>query len=455
MGGDQTEVRAEPGLPGGLADADATRVRVETPDLNGALRGKYVAVEKLTKANAVAFPESYLAFSVADETLDVSIGQRRTGFPDLLVVPDWSTLYKDPNDPGVVAVVGDGITSDGRGHPLHPRSVLRSIVDRAAQHGYEGIFGVEYEFWVFRSTPGSDRARRLGNVDRLAPLSFTRQGYSLLRWADHAEFATELERTARTCGMPIETCMTEIGNGMLEVALAPAGALRAADRAARFKVLVRDVARRHDLFVTFMAKLFPSEQGSSGHLHQSLLSEGRNILWGGSQGTLSEAGLQYVAGLLQASRECACFFAPFPNSYRRYAPGMWVPLELSWGFDARTSTVRAITRSESTTRLELRRSGADLQPYLAIGACLAGGVNGILRSAEPGAPGEPAPDARFPTDLASAGAVLRDSEFAKAWFGEEFVDFYAESRLIEQRAWQTMMNTNIPPWEVRRYFEVV
>ncbi len=441
--------------PAALLDGDVTRVRVETPDLNGLLRGKYVAKEKVATGKPIAFPEVYLALSVADEVIDVPMAEESTGYRDMLIAPDWSTLRIDPDDPGVAAVIGDGVRGDGDWHPLHPRSVLRRVVDRAGTYGYEGVFGVEYEFWVFRATTESERARRVGDVAGLAPLSYTAQGYSLLRWADHAEFAADLEQATRAMGLPIETLMTEIGNGMLEAALAPAPALEAADRAARFKVLVRNVARRHGLFVTFMAKLITGEQGSSGHIHQSLLRGGRNVLWGGAEGTLSDTGRQYVAGLMRASRECACFFAPFPNSYRRYAPGMWVPLHLAWGFDDRNSTVRAITLAEASTRFEHRRSGADLQPYLAIAACLAGGMEGILRGEDPGPAGTARRDTPLPGDLATAGALLKDSEFARDWLGDELVELYAASRLAEDRTWRERLNANIPPWEVRRYFEVV
>jgi glutamine synthetase len=438
-----------------LADQAITRVRIETPDLNGVLRGKYVAVDKLASGKPVAFPEVYLALSVIDEVIDVPMSNPDVGYPDLLIAPDWSTIRAVPGEPGVAAVIGDGLRVDGSRHPAHPRSVLRSVVETVAESGYEGVFGVEYEFWVFRSNAESDRARREGDVAGMAPLAHTPQGYSLVRWSDHADFAADLDETMRGYGVPIETLLTEIGNGMLEAALAPAPALVAADMAARFKVMVRDVARRHDLFVTFMAKLIPGEQGSSGHLHQSLLQNGRNALWGGRRDTLSDAGRGYLAGLLKATHECAAFFAPFPNSYRRYDPTLWAPVELSWGWDDRTASVRAITLTETAARFEQRRAGADLQPYLAIAACLAGGVDGIQNALDPGPAGVDPGHAQLPTDLTSAAGLLRSSEVARRWLGDEIVELYADSREQEDRTWRRLANTHIPAWEVQRYFEVV
>ncbi|WP_187369143.1 glutamine synthetase family protein [Baekduia soli] len=434
---------------------DVRRVRVETPDLNGALRGKYVAVEKLRSGKPVALPEVYLALDVDEDLVPAPVSEERTGYPDILIAPDWSTARAMPHEPGVVAVVGDGLTKAGDRHPQHPRSVLRNVIDRAAGHGYEAVFGVEYEFWAFRDGAESDAARRVGDLSGMTPLSYTRQGYSMLRWADHAAFADDLEASSQAYGVPIETLMTEIGNGQLEAALAPAPALEAADMAARFKLLVRDVARRHGMYITFMAKLVPEQQGTSGHLHQSLLRDGRNAFWDGAPGRLSAAGLGYAAGLLRATRDCAAFFAPYPNSYRRYVPGHWAPLQLSWGWDDRNSAVRAITLSASATRFEQRRSGSDLQPYLAIAACIAGGVDGILAQRDPGPPGEPLTSMPLPADLRAAAALLRGSALARDWLGDELVELYAASRDDEQRVYDQLARAHIPAWEIRRYFEVV
>jgi len=435
---------------------DVRRVRVETPDLNGILRGKYVTVDKLRTGKPIALPEVYLALDVDEDVVPAPVSEERTGYPDLLVAPDWSTARAMPREDGVVAVIGDGLTKAGERHPQHPRSVLRNVVDRAAAHGYEAVFGVEYEFWAFRDDgPASAAARRAGDVGGMTPLSHTRQGYSLLRWGDHAAFADDLEASSRAYGVPIETLLTEIGNGQLEAALAPAPALQAADMAARFKVLVREVARRHGLYVTFMAKLVPDQQGTSGHLHQSLLHDGRNAFWDGEPDRLSPAGHRYATGLLRASSDCAAFFAPFANSYRRYVPGHWAPLVLSWGWDDRNSAVRAITLSEKAARFEQRRSGSDLQPYLAIAACIAGGVGAILDEVDPAAPGEPVAALPVPGDLREAAALLRGSALARDWLGDELVDLYAASREDEQRAYDELAQATIPAWEVRRYFEVV
>ncbi|MGE0215591.1 glutamine synthetase family protein [Mycolicibacterium sp.] len=439
-----------------LGDAAIHRIRVETPDINGCLRGKHVLAEKALGGKPLAFPEAYLALTLDDDMIDVPIGREESGFPDLFIDLDWDTLRLVPGEAGVAAVIGDGVRADRVRHPMHPRSVLRNVVDRAGAAGYEGVFGVEYEFWVFRADEAGQRARIDGDVAGMTRLSRTKQGYSLLRWSDHSEFATDLLEGMRSYGgVDIETLLTEIGNGMLEAATAPAPALVAADAAARFKILARDVARRHGLFVTFMAKLIPGEQGSSGHLHQSLLRNGKNVFWGGAPNSLSREGLSYAAGLMRVADECGAIFAPFVNSYRRYAPGQFVPLEPSWGWDDRMSAVRAITTEAKACRFEFRRPGADLNPYLAIAACLAGGVDAIQRGDDPGDPGARAAGHELPNSLPDAVRRLRNSRVAKDWLGPAIVDLYVAGREQDQHTWNNHAAQNIPDWEIRRYFEEV
>lgn len=446
---------------------DATRVRVETPDLNGILRGKYMALEKLESGKPVAFPEAYLALSVGEEMIDVPMTQLDVGYPDVLVAPDWSTLRPVPWEPGVVALIGDGVLQDGvTPHLSHPRTVLRSVVEAAAAQGYESVMGLEYEFIVYRLDDRTRAALESGDVDQMTPLSRLQQGYSLQRWSDHADFAADLEASMRAYGVPIESMLTEIGAGMLEVALAPAPALEAADRAARFKVGCREVARRHGLLPTFMAKPTMREQGSSGHIHQSLLDADGNALWGGERNSLSPVGLNYVAGLMKAALECGAFLAPFPNSYRRQDPEQWAPTEVSWGWDNRQTTTRAITLERSSSRFELRCVGADVQPYLAVAACLAGGLHGIREELSP--PPAVGLDAErgdvslkegtcgvVAADLREAAQRLRASKLAREALGDDLVELYAASREIEQKTWERLRDEQVPPFEIRRYLEVV
>ncbi len=162
----------------------------------------------------------------------------------------------------------------------------------------------------------------------------------------------------------------------------------------------------------------------------------------------------YIAGLVANLPELAAVICPTVNSYKRTVPGAWAPINATWGVDNRTTAVRAIPGGAKSTRIELRLAGADINPYLAMAASLAAGLDGIERKLEPPAPtvnayaGDAAP---LPRTLAAATKLFRESRMARAWLGDEFVDHYAATREWEVRQFEKA----VTDWELARYFESV
>lgn len=447
------------GPPPGLLD-DASLVRLETPDLDGLLRGKFVTASKFVPTpSAIMFTEAYLALAVRDEVAGGKIGSAESGYGDLVLRPDWSTATPAPGTDGVVTVLCDGYTKAGESHPVHPRSLLRRITDELAADGFEAKFGVEFEFWVFRVDDATREALRDGRMSDLTPSSRLGNSYSLARWPDCADYFYDLCAAMAALGAPLEMVMAEMGQGMFEAAIGPLPPVEAADAAARFKLMARELAAKHGLLVSFMAKLKAGESGSSGHVHQSLTHDGENVIWNGQEGTLSTLGEHYLAGLLKAIRECGVVMAPFPNSYRRFNREFFAPDSASWAYDNRLACVRAITHEKKSSRFELRRPGADLQPYLTIAASLAGGRWGLRTEAVPPAASvgacEPSPGSELATTLPEAIALFDQSELARESFGDDLVDAYVALRSLELDTWTDLNNSNIPDWELARYLEVV
>jgi glutamine synthetase len=384
----------------------------------------------------------------------------------MVAMPDWSTLRPVPWEPGVAAVLCETQRQDGRPIGVDPRTALRDAVQRLAAAGYEARAGVEYEFFVFHHDGEGQRALAEGRPRDLRPVGNDWQAYSLIRWPDFTEFADALFSGMAAYGVPIDSMTTELGYGMLEVAIAPLPPLEAADAAARFKLGCKELARRHGMIACFMAKTDIEQSGSSGHVHVSLLRDGEPCMRDGL-GQLSEAGERCVAGLAATAVETSVFMSPFPNSYRRFQPELWTPTNASWGYDNRNACLRAITVSESAARVEHRRPGADLHPYLAVAACVDGCRHGIEQELDvpPVAPGRAYEDERapaLPADLATAVEALRGSALARSWYGDALVDHYALSRLAEEAEWRKLAaaappaaGEQVPDWELRRYFELV
>jgi len=207
-----------------------------------------------------------------------------------------------------------------------------------------------------------------------------------------------------------------------------------------------------------MAKWSAQYPGCSGHCHQSL-SDGKKNIFYDSKGrhAMSKPFESYLAGQLKHLLEIAPMFWPTVNSYKRLVDGFWAPVKPTWGVDNRTASFRVIAGSPKSTRLETRSPGADVNPYLAVAACLAAGLAGIeqnlmlttppIEGTNRGAENIP----RAPRTLIETTRNFKQSDFARDWFGDDFVDHFAATREWEWRQWLDA----VTDWELKRYFEII
>jgi glutamine synthetase len=436
------------------------RVKVGGFDIDGVLRGKYLALDKFWSvlADGFGFCDVIFGWDIADACYDnAAVTGPSTGYPDIRAKIDLESFRILPFEPDTACFLLDFYGADGKAHPACPRSLLKRVVARAESLGYVPYVGAEFEFWVFRETPESLRQK---DYQKLQPLSPDMFGYSWLRTAQHGPWVRDLLEACERFEIPIEGFHTETGPGVYEVAIKYGEALAAADRAALFKTLAKEVCYRHGLSVTFMAKWNASLPGSSGHLHQSLWDSTRaKNLMADAKGEhgLSQLGRHYLGGQLAAMAEITAVVAPTINSYKRYVPGVWAPLTATWGSENRTAAIRLIRGdSPASTRFEYRQTAADMNPYLAIAATLGAGLLGVERCSEPlaesrGDASVAAAGARLPTSLESATALLKKSDLARTILGEPFVDHYVRTREWEVRKYDAA----VTDWELRRYFESI
>jgi glutamine synthetase len=434
------------------------RVKVGGFDVDGVLRGKFMSLEKFWSAveKGFGFCDVIFGWDIADELYDnAKVTGWHSGYPDAIAKIDLDTFRVSSSDPETAHFLVDFYGRDGKPHPACPRNLLKRVIARAETSGYRPMFAAEFEFWVFRETMDSLQKKRFRDLEPLTPGMF---GYSWVRSAqNHALFADILDRLERY-RVDVEGLHTETGPGVMEAALRYKPALEAADQAALFKTTLKEIIHSHGLAVTFMAKWNAALPGSSGHIHQSLWdSTGEtNLFGGGIDATgLSDLGKRYLAGVLAHSPDLTALYSPYVNTYRRYVPGVWAPLSASWGVENRTASVRVIPgESPSATRVELRQTAADINPYIAMAASLASGLDGIERALElpPASEGDAGTSGgAFPRTLDEAVTRLRDSEAARALLGETFIDHY-----MRTRAWEVeKARAAVTDWELARYFEAV
>src|SRR5436190_13983909 len=203
-------------------------------------------------------------------------------------------------------------------------------------------------------------------------------GYSLLRANENREFFKALMVEMGDFDIPIEGLHTETGPGVYEVAILFSEALEAADRAILFKTGAKEIGSRFGVMPSFMAKWSQQYPGCSGHIHQSM-SDGKSNLFfdAKSPRRMSKLFESYLAGQVACLMEMAPMFWPTINSYKRLVDGFWAPVKPSWGVDNRTASFRVIAGSPKATRLETRCPGADVNPYIAMAAVIAAGLEGI------------------------------------------------------------------------------
>jgi glutamine synthetase len=435
-------------------------VKIGGADMDGVYRGKRLLAEQFIEGcrggHGFAQCDVIFGWDIAEQLIDgLAVGSAAaTGFADIVMHPDLDTFRVVPWEPGAAAVVCDYATEAGEPLAVSPRQVLRHVVGRAQSLGYRPMMSAEFEVRLFREDQQSLRAKRFTDLE---PLNPGLNCYSIHHASIDEDVVGRIRRMMVEYGVPVEGYNREHGEGMYEINLRYADAVTAADYALLYKSGAKEIAAQQGVVPTFMAKYDDRIDGCSGHLHQSLWAGDHNAFWDESAPHHASALMRsYAAGVLTTMPELMLMYAPNVNSYKRYVVGSWAPTTATWGFENRTTAVRAIASTADGCRLETRVPGADVNAYLGFAATLAGGLHGIERELEPPPPisgdayrATEAPG--LPRSLAEAVEGFRGSAVAREYFGSEFVEQYARMREWEVEQFRRA----VTDWERARYFEQV
>ncbi|GAA4447957.1 gamma-glutamylethanolamide synthetase GlnA4 [Phytohabitans houttuyneae] len=403
-----------------------------------------------------------LAVDVDMNTVDgYAMSSWERGYGDFAMAPDLSTLRRVPWQPGTAMLLADLQWLDGSGEVLaSPRQILRRQLDRLAAHGLSAYAGTELEFVLYRDS--YEDAWRRGYRD-LNPANLYNIDYSLLGTARVEPLLRRIRNDMAGAGLVPESAKGECNLGQHEIAFRYASALTCADNHVIYKNGAKEIAAQEGMSITFMAK--PNQrEGNSCHIHFSLrTSAGGAAMVGdgsgpaagsGGRAHLSAVGERAIAGLLATMRELSLFYAPNINSYKRYQPGSFAPTAVRWGTDNRTCALRLVGHGGHSLRVENRVPGADVNPYLAIAALVAGAVHGIenelaLEGAYSGNAYEDADAPRVPASLRDAVELWETSAVAREAFGDDVVAHYANNARVELAAFDAA----VTDWELYRGFE--
>ena len=437
-----------------MSAGEIDTVIVAFADMQGRLTGKRVSARLFAEEVAAHGAECcnyLLAVDVEMNTVPgYAMSSWESGYGDMVMRPDLSTLRVLPWLAGTALVMADLRWSSGDPVLAAPRSILQAQTARLAQRGLAAFVGTELEFMVFDDSYRDAWAAGYRGLRKSTDYN--------VDYAIHA--STRLEPLLRDirlgmdgAGMYCEGVKGECNLGQQEIAFRYDDAVVTCDNHTIYKNGAKEIADQHGKALTFMAK-FDEREGNSCHIHISLRGTDGSAVFADNADPLGMSPMfrSFLAGQLATLRELSLFYAPNINSYKRFAPGSFAPTAVAWGMDNRTCAVRVVGHGHSM-RMENRAPGGDVNQYLAVAALIAGGLHGIdqgLELPDPVGGNAYAGDAeRLPTTLAEAAELFSRSEVARAAFGDAVVEHYLNNARIEIGAF----NAAVTDWERFRGFE--
>ncbi|MFQ3888224.1 glutamine synthetase family protein [Staphylococcus shinii] len=377
------------------------------------------------------------------------------GYGDYLAVPDLDTLKVVPWLEKTAMVFCDVYSVDGS-EPIciAPRNILKHQIQKAESHGLSPHMASELEFYLFNNSFEEISKQGYNNLEAAGHLN---EDYNLLQGSKNEPIYQEIRHQMHLMGITVESSKGEAYKGQHEINLKYSDALNAADQHIMFKHGMKEICIQNDKSVTFMAKPYEEWTGSSGHIHLSMMEKGTktNAFYAGNDADepKSEIMQHFLAGILKYTKDFALMFAPYVNSYKRFAPNSWAPVSIAWSRDNRSAGYRVVGDGNSL-RFESRISGADMNPYLAYSALIGAGLYGIdnkipLSEELLGNAYEQDSITRIPSSLHEAILQWKNSEVVTEVLGEDVANHYLEAAQSEQNDFDSYVTT----WERSRYFE--
>jgi glutamine synthetase len=420
-------------------------IDLQFTDVVGVVKNVTIPVHELTTAleNGIWFDGSSIE------------GFARVAESDMHLRPDPSTFAIIPwltDEDATARLICDVFTPDGQPFPGDPRSILRRVINDAAQMGFGYNTGPELEFFLLK--PNSD-----GSL--IPPIPHDSGSYFEAPSDRAAGLRRQMATTLEALGLQVEAMHHEGARGQHEIDFRYSDALTTADSAVTLRVALKVIAKQNGLYCTFLPKPIRGINGSGMHVHQSLtyIANGRNAFSDpGDDHGLSKTAKHFIAGQLAHARGMCAILAPLVNSYKRLVAGYEAPVYISWARINRSALIRVPRASQSdSTRLELRCPDPSCNPYLAFAVMLAAGLDGIRREL-------PVPEATeeniylldkpnysskdvLPSSLNQALKAMEEDEVVRDALGAHTHEVFINAKRLE---WEDY-RLEVTDWELEKY----
>lgn len=429
-----------------VEEEDIEFIRLQFTDIFGMLKNVAITSGQLQKAldNRCMFDGSAIEGFVRIEESDMYL------HPDL---DTFEVFPWRPQNGKVARLVCDVYRPDGTPFEGDPRYVLKRVLKEAEDMGYLFQAGPECEFFLFHTD----------DEGRPTTMSHETAGYFDVSPIDQGEnVRRDIILSLEDMGFEVEASHHELAPAQHEIDFQYADGLTTADNIMTFRMAVKTIAKRHGLHATFMPKPKAGVNGSGMHLNMSLADlDGNNVFEDKSDRLgLSKVAYQFMAGILKHIREITLLTNPLVNSYKRLVPGYDAPVYIAWSATSNRSPLIRIPSSRgSDTRIELRCPDSAVNPYLALAACLAAGLDGIRNELEAPASVDTnifAMSAKemkehgieqLPETLGDALEAFAGSEFVRTLLGNHVYTKYLEAKRAEWKKFRA----EVTDWEVQEY----
>lgn len=381
--------------------------------------------------------------------------------PEVATLPDPDSATVLPWDSEKVWFASDLYLGD-RPFDACCRSILKQVLAQAAEMGYRFNLGIETEFFILKET--EQGVLPVSDLDNLAKPCYDLQGL-----LDNFAWVSEIVEAMNQLGWDVYSFDHEDGNGQFETDFTYCDALKMADRLTFFRLMVKEIARRHGYFATFMPKPFSDRTGSGAHYNMSLadLKTGENLFEDPDDPRrcgLSQLGYQFIAGVLRHAPAIVAVTCPTVNSYKRLVPQgsmsgfTWAPVYICYGNNNRTNMLRI---PMAGGRVECRAADIATNLYLGAAMILAAGLEGIREGLDPG---EPHTENMYeysqaelqekgietlPRTLSDAIDAFAADPLSKTVMGPLMFDTYVD---FKRQEWEDY-HSHISDWEIQRYLK--
>ncbi len=421
-------------------------IRLWFTDIHGMLKGFTLPVEELEYAfdEGMGFDGSSIhGFARIDES-------------DMIAKPDPTTfqlLPWRPKEQSVARMFCDIYEPNGKPYKGDPRYVLKRALKKAKRRGYSLLLGPELEFFYFKSSK--------------EPATLDEAGYFDFAMDSTEDVRRETVLALEQMGIKVEYAHHEVAHSQYEIDLRYCEAMEMADTVMTYRTVVKEIARKHGIYATFMPKPIYGQNGSGMHVHQSLFSGDKNKFFNArDKHYLSETAKQYTAGILKHVREITLVLNQWVNSYKRLVPGYESPVYICWAMRNRSALVRVPLYKpgkENATRIELRSPDPACNPYLAFACMLEAGLTGIEKKYKLQAPVEAdvyhiTDEERIqmgmeslPGSLIEAIEIAEESKLLKRVLGEHV---YGELLLSKKTEWNNY-RARVFPYEIETYLPML